>query len=188
MKNLMTWVLALDGSAKRRLGIASVLVAILGGVWFSNITSPEPTLPQASSAKILAPSIFMVHVAGAVAQPGLYELQSGSRVQDAVALAGGFSEGALESSVNLARMLSDGEQIVILHESQLNASGSQGFISLNSASASQLEQLPGIGPSTAQKILDHRQKIGSFASIDELTDIPGIGQKLLEKVRDQLTL
>lgn len=188
MTNLVTWAKGLDQNAKRRLGIALVLVALLGGVWFSNISSPEPSVPQASSVSVLAPSKFMVHVAGAVAQPGLYEVESGSRVQDAVMMAGGFSEGALESSVNLARMVSDGEQIVILHESQLNASSSQGFISLNSASASQLEQLPGIGPSTAEKILAHRQKIGSFASIEELTDVPGIGPKLLEKVRDQLTL
>jgi competence protein ComEA len=109
-------------------------------------------------------------------------------VQDAVELAGGFAAGAIESSVNLARMVSDGEQIVVLHQSQLSVDGAAGYISLNSASSAQLDSLPGIGPATAARILEHRSKIGSFASIEQLTEVPGIGSKLLERIRDQLTL
>jgi competence protein ComEA len=83
-------------------------------------------------------------------------------------------------------LVSDGEQIVVLDATQIEASG--GFISLNSASAAKLEELPGIGPATAKKIVDYRTRIGSFSSIEQLTEVAGIGSKLLERIRDQLTL
>lgn len=188
MENIANLLVNLDAQTKRRYLIGIALVVVVLGIWFSNFNSPKPPDSKPVLAEVLAPSTFMVHVAGAVVAPGLYELETGSRVQDAVEIAGGFAQGAIESSVNLARMVSDGEQIVILHQSQLSTGGGPGFISLNSATGAQLESLPGIGPAMAKRILEHRSKIGSFASIDQLTEVSGIGTKLLDRIRDQLTL
>jgi competence protein ComEA len=171
---------------RRRYLIAALIAAILLGIWFSNFSSTKVDATSSVLTEVLSPSIFLVHIAGAVERPGLYEVSAGARVSDAVELAGGFSQGAIESSVNLARLVSDGEQVVVLHEDQLGVVGD--YVSLNRASSSQLESLPGIGPSTAKKIIDHRSKIGSFSSVEQITDVPGIGSKLFEQIRDQLTL
>jgi competence protein ComEA len=186
MNRLSELIQAMDSGSKRRLAIALSIAAILLGFWFSNSNAPKVEESRVVVNEVLAPTTFMVHVAGAVANPGLYELEAGARVSDAVGLAGGFTDQALESSVNLARLVSDGEQIVVLDSSQIEASG--GFVSLNSASAEKLEELPGIGPATAKKIVDYRTRIGSFSSIEQLTEVAGIGNKLLERIRDQLTL
>jgi competence protein ComEA len=171
---------------KKRAAIAALIIALVLGFWLSNSAAPKPEVAQAVMNEVLAPTTFMVHVAGSVREPGLYELDSGARVSDAIERAGGFSESALESSVNLARMISDGEQIVVLDQSQLSAASP--YISLNQATADKLDELPGIGPATAKKIVEHRTKIGGFGSVEEITEVPGIGEKLLNQIRDQLTL
>jgi competence protein ComEA len=186
MNRLNQIIQGLGPETKKRGLIATAIIAVLLGLWFSNSSAPEIEQSRVVMSEVLAPSKFMVHVAGAVQAPGLYELDAGARVSDAVAIAGGFSPDALESSVNLARMVSDGEQIVVLDSTQIEASG--GFISLNSATAGKLEELPGIGPAMAKRIVEYRTKIGSFSSIDQITEVAGIGTKLLERIRDQLTL
>lgn len=186
MNRLNQLLQGIEPGAKKRAMIAFAIAAILLGFWFSNSTAPNLEESRPIVSEVLAPATFMVHVAGAVESPGLYELRAGSRVSDAVDLAGGFTSGALESSVNLARLVSDGEQIMVLDSSQIEASG--GFISLNSASEAKLQELPGVGPAIAKKIVDHRSKIGSFSSVEQITEVAGIGSKLLEQIRDQLTL
>ena len=187
MNSLSDLLARIEPKARKRVAVLAVATAVILGFWFSNTSAPEVEPPQrALLAEVLAPSAFVVHVAGAVMEPGLYELAAGARVSDAIELAGGFAETALQSSVNLARMVADGEQIVVLDESQLGTE--ENFISLNSSSASTLEKLPGIGPATAAKIVEYRTKIGSFSSIEQITEVPGIGNKLLEQIRDQLTL
>ena len=176
----------IEPGVKKRAVIAFAIAAILLGFWFSNSNAPEIEESRPIVSEVFAPTNFMVHVAGAVVSPGLYEVQAGARVRDAVELAGGFTADALESSVNLARLVSDGEQIMVLDSSQLEAAG--GYISLNSASESKLQELPGIGPSIAKKIVEYRTKIGSFSSVEQITEVAGIGGKLLEQIRDQLTL
>ena len=186
MNSLLESLSNLDKSKRTRYLSFAILTVVILGFWFSNASAPEVEGERREVANVLAPSLFQVHVAGAVLEPGLYELDSGARVSDAIAAAGGFSSGAIESSVNLARIISDGEQIVVLDQTQLSERSN--YISLNSSSASDLEQLPGIGPATAKKIVDHRTKIGSFSSIEQITEVPGIGKKLLEQIKDQLTL
>lgn len=186
MNRLQEILQGIAPATKKRAAIAAVMAAIVLGVWFSNSTAPEVDESKPIIQQVLTPTTFMVHVAGAVQDPGLYELEAGARVSDAISQAGGFSESALESSINLARLVSDGEQIVVLDHSQIEASG--GFVSLNSASASKLEELPGIGPATAKKIIEYRMRIGSFSSVEQITEVAGIGSKLLERIRDQLTL
>jgi competence protein ComEA len=139
-----------------------------------------PAKPAAAAAKLL-----VVDVAGAVRRPGLYRLRSGSRIDDAIAAAGGATGKAQLDTVNLAAPVADGEQVVVPGRGATvggaaatpPAAGSSPSapLDLNSATLEQLEALPGIGPVTAQKILDFRQQHGAFHSVEELQGVPGIG-------------
>jgi competence protein ComEA len=138
-----------------------------------------------------------VDVVGAVVAPGLYRLDDGSRVADAVALAGGTTRKANLSAVNLAAPLVDGTQVVVPRkgdavapppvagaEATGSADASSGPIHLNTASLDELEEIPGVGPVTAQRIVDFREQNGPFRSVDELDAVSGIGPKRLEQMRD----
>jgi competence protein ComEA len=131
-----------------------------------------------------------VDVVGAVRRPGLYRLPHGSRVADALARAGGTTRAAALELVNLAAPIADGEQVVVPRRGSgavgagAPASGvGAGPVHLNSATTDQLDALPGIGPVTAQKILDYRQQHGVFSSVDELDAVPGIGPAKLEQLK-----
>jgi len=125
----------------------------------------------------------VVDVVGAVARPGLYHLQHGSRIADAVARAGGLTRSADRTAVNLAAPVADGEQVLVARRGAAgpSAAGSAGAgaatgpISLSTATAEQLDTLPGVGPVTAQKIVAYREKNGPFTSVEALDAIPGIG-------------
>ena len=134
-----------------------------------------------------------VHVAGAVAQPGLYVLGAGARVVDAIAAAGGFAGDAARDAVNLARPLSDGEQLQIpvigaVEVAPGSAIVSDGRVNLNTADAAALDTLPRIGPAMAQRIIDWRDDNGRFTSVEDLLAVPGIGDKMLESLRDLVTI
>jgi competence protein ComEA len=129
----------------------------------------------------------VVHVAGAVVRPGVYRLPAGSRVTDAINRAGGFDRGANRDAINLAARLSDGQQVVVPRPGTAAAAGSGGQtgpISLGSATIEQLDQIEGIGPVTAQKIVEYRDQHGAFSSVDDLDAIPGIGPARLEQLRE----
>lgn len=141
-----------------------------------------------------------VHVVGEVASPGVIELEAGARVGDAVAAAGGATERAVLDGVNLARVVADGEQIVV-PDAEAAAQGSVGgaggagdgsgggtggAIDLNAADAAELETLPRVGPALAQRIVEWRQRNGRFSSVDQLLDVSGIGQKTLDGFRDRV--
>jgi competence protein ComEA len=135
--------------------------------------------------------VLVVDVVGAVRRPGLYRFPQGSRVADAVARAGGATRHADVALVNLAAPLADGTQVVVPARTPAASGGGgppspsapAGPVHLNSATPEQLDALPGVGPVTAQKILDYRQQHGSFSSVDELDAIPGIGPARLEQLR-----
>jgi competence protein ComEA len=126
---------------------------------------------------------LVVDVAGAVRRPGLYHLPQGSRIADAIVQAGGLTGGASAASVNLAAPLADGEQVLVPGKGVGGTAASTGSgapsqtapLDLNTATLEQLDALPGVGPVTAQKILDYRTQHGSFTSVDDLDAIPGIG-------------
>lgn len=128
----------------------------------------------------------VVHVLGAVRRPGLLRLPAGARVDDAIKAAGGVRTPKALASVNLARALVDGEQIVVAADgapAQGEGAGAGPGVGLNSASASDFESLPGVGPVLAQRIVDWRTANGSFRSIDELGEVAGIGDSILEQLR-----
>ena len=153
---------------------------------------PPPVRVAARAGNSTAASTLFVDVVGAVRRPGLYRLKDGSRVADAVARAGGPTPKAQIELLNLAARIADGEQIVVPRRgvagvASASAPGSgvaAGPVHLNSATLEQLDALPGVGPVTAQKILDYRQEHGAFGSVDELDAIPGIGPARLETLRD----
>jgi competence protein ComEA len=138
--------------------------------------------PGSGGAPVSRPKLMVVDVAGAVHHAGLVRLASGSRVADAVARAGGFTRGADRDGVNLAAPVSDGQQVVVpsragggVASASAGSAASAGPISLSSATAEQLDTLPGVGPVTAQKIVQYRTEHGAFHTVDELDAIPGIG-------------
>lgn len=142
----------------------------------------------------VAPAEVYVHVLGQVTHPGLYVLEQGTRVADALAAAGGTLEDADLQAVNLARLLADGEQIVVPVVGAAPAPGSSpetgpggdGMIDLNSADQAALETLPRIGPALAERIIQWRDDNGRFASVDDLLVVPGIGEKMLAGLREKV--
>ena len=142
----------------------------------------------------------LVHVAGAVRSPGVYRLRDGERVQDAVRRAGGPRAGADLNAINLAAKVADGQQVVVPRRGAAGAApvGGAGAgepggppqspVSLNTATAEQLDTLDGVGPATASKILEYRRQHGGFRSIDDLGEIPGIGPKRLAALRGKVQL
>jgi competence protein ComEA len=193
VQKIISWLAALSLSQKIVLGALGAAVLYLFGTSFStqeqsNRLDLSYVTSISSESQAVAGEIF-VHVAGEVKNPGLYAVRVGSRVEDAIELAGGMTKSAFEQSVNLARMVSDGEQIVVLDKSQIaGGGGTSEFISLNNANTEQLESLPGVGPSLASRIIEHRNAIGSFSDLTQLRDVAGIGEKLYAKISVLLTL
>ncbi len=135
----------------------------------------------------------VVDVTGAVARPGVYRLPAGARVTDAVGRAGGATGGALLEAINLAARLADGQQVVVPKKgpggaplATAGAAGEDGPISLGSATAEQLDTIDGIGPVTAQKIVEYRDQRGGLASVDQLDQVSGIGPATMQSLRARL--
>ncbi|MDT7695374.1 MAG: competence protein ComEA, partial [Pseudonocardiales bacterium] len=198
--------------------VAAVLAAV--GVWRDRPVAEQPPSLTVAGAAELAPTSavsgavgrppgagqpLVVSVAGKVRRPGLVQLPEGARVADALAKAGGPVRGTDLTSLNLARRVADGEQILVgvappagspdalapggaAGGPAAGAPASGGKVDLNRATAEQLDTLPGVGPVTAQRILDWRTRHGRFSSIDQLREIEGIGERRFSQLRDQVTI
>ena len=170
--------------------VALVLALVLASRFLRDAGTASVTPAPEAPARAAPAAPLVVDVVGAVRRPGLYRLQQGSRIADAVARAGGATAKAELQLVNLAAPLADGTQIVVPARASVGAPGATapgapaGPVHLNTATLEQLDALPGVGPVTAQKILDYRQQHGAFSSIDELDAIPGIGPARLDQLRD----
>ena len=177
---------------------AALVVLVLLGRFVLGAGAASDT--RAPAAEVVAAPVraaptppLVVHVVGAVRQPGLYRLGRGKRVADAVASAGGATGRADLALLNLAAPLADGQQIVVPTKGRAAAAGGAGAtmglsapagpVSLSAATVEQLDALPGVGPVTAQKIVDYRAEHGAFSSVRELDAIPGIGPARLEQLR-----
>jgi competence protein ComEA len=183
--------------SRRRLGIGAAVTLVVGvaavtiavGIVRTGAESAVEAVPGAVSETI-APATVYVHVSGEVREPGLYRLDQSARVVDAVAAAGGFTDEASREAVNLARPVSDGEQLVVPAEGAEGpdaavpaAPEGDGRVNLNTADLAALDTLPRIGPAIAQRILDWREENGRFTSVDDLMAVPGIGEKMLASLR-----
>ncbi len=192
-------VLDATGTGWRAFVIGCLVVGLAGGsLWWMTRQEPVPVdaaLPLVEPSSVTtttAPAApLVVHVAGAVASPGVRRLPPGSRVIDAVEAAGGLRADADTDRVNLAAELVDGTQVYVPAVGEPvppGASGSSGEasgpIDLNTADATALETLPGVGPATAAAIIDHRERNGPFTSVDGLLDVRGIGEAKLAQIRD----
>ncbi len=182
------------------LGVALLAVLALAGTRLARtgtVTAPAPSSRLgALKAAPAPPARIVVDVVGAVRRSGLYRFHEGDRVFDAVARAGGATAAADLAAVNLAAPLVDGTQVIV--PARITTAGgvpgtaaatpaAPAKVSLGSATAEQLDTLPGIGPVTAQKIIDWRTTHGPFRSVDALDDVPGIGPARIEQLRDLVT-
>lgn len=168
------------------IGVAAVVVA--GAFMSAGTPESHETAVASVDASTAPPVTVFVHVAGLVAKPGVYELPLDSRVFDAIAAAGGMVGKADGTSVNLARIVQDGEQIVVGKLGSGTETTDGGKLNINRATANDFDALPRIGPTLAERIVSFRDEHGPFASIDSLGDVPGIGDVTLAGFRDQLTL
>jgi competence protein ComEA len=195
---------AVSRSQLATYAVAALVVVALGVRFMAGQargpTAAEPAGAPAAAAVRLEPrgaGVALVHVAGAVRSPGVYRLREGERIKDAVRRAGGARGGADLNAINLAAKVADGQQVVVPRRgaagtAPAGAAGAAGPpaapISLNSATAEQLDTLDGVGPATASKILEYRRQHGGFRSIDDLGEIPGIGPKRLAALRGKVQL
>jgi competence protein ComEA len=200
------------------VAVVAVLLALGLGVtaWWVLRARPEPVtvampvaagiatplaVPGASSGPVAtssAPAEVVVHVAGRVRKPGIVVLQPGARVVDAIKAAGGARRGVDLTGINLARPLVDGEQVLVGVGAPVAAGSpggtsaggvdAAGMINLNTATATELEELPGVGPVTAAAIVAFREEHGSFTSVDELLDVSGIGEATLAQISPHATV
>jgi len=183
--------------------IIGVLVGLLlaGGIWLGT------RAPHGESVELRpapTPEPIRIHVAGAVVRPGVYSLEEDSRVEDAVDAAGGFVVEADKNALNLAARLEDGERLDIPYVAGYVPEEQEGFVvvtegtpsplagdelvNINTASLEELDKLPGIGRTTAQKIIDYREENGPFVSIEEIVNVSGIGPATFEEIRDLITV
>lgn len=198
------WEELLDATgtgARSLVAGAAVLGLVLGALWWLTRQAPPPveatlplvdvSTPVATTSTTTGPVV--VHVAGAVAVPGVHRLPPGTRVIDAVEASGGLTPDADAGAVNLAAALVDGSQVYVPRIGEVppgppaSAGGrgeASGPVDLNTADATLLETLPGVGPATAAAIVDHRERHGPFATVEGLLEVRGIGEAKLEALRD----
>ena len=184
------------------VALAALATLLVAGAGLAYVRSrPAAAIAPNSVASVVAepsaPAEILVHVAGAVRRPGVYALDEGARVIDAIVAAGGLSRKADGTAINMARMLSDGEQVLVPRRAPPaqgsaqpgSSGGSAGvLVNINTASAAELESLPGIGPVLAQRIVDYREQHGPFRTLSDLQKVSGIGPKTFESIEPHITV
>ncbi len=131
-----------------------------------------------------SPISLVVHLDGAVSKPGVYTLPAGSRIQDAVAMAGGFTSAARTDTLNLAKRLQDGDKVTIPSNQNVDSAPIDQLLDINQATLAELDRLPGIGKTRAQAIIDFRTEHGLFTSVEELQEVTGISADVFTNIRE----
>lgn len=157
----------------------------LTAVVFALVAWPSPAAPPPVAVTSgRATALLTVHVSGAVVRPGLVQMEVGDRVADAIVAAGGATAEADLGALNLAAVLADGSRLVVPGAGMVGDVVADGRVRVNTASAADLQALPGVGPVLAQRIVAHRESAGPFESVEDLLDVPGIGEAKLAGLRD----
>jgi competence protein ComEA len=187
LKNHWLQAKAGDKLARRKLLIIAVGFVITLALLVSGQTSSVPIKisKHKSSTESEVKSGF-VHLTGAVKSPGVYPITVGMRLFEVIALAGGFTAKADRESINLARTVTDGEQIIVSGSGDRPVS--DGLIHLNTAEPADFDKLPGIGPTLSARIVDWRKANGGFKTVDDLRRVGGIGDKLFAGIKSLVTL
>ena len=192
-------------SDRRRFGVGAAIVVVLAALAITvgigilrgaaapvDVVTIDPAASDAAAGDAVAAQVLYVHVSGAVNAPGLYILDTDARVLDAIAAAEGFRDDADDDAVNLARPLSDGEQLVVpvvgALPVQSQAVPGDGRVNLNTADEAALDTLPRIGPALAARIIEWRDANGRFTTVEDLLAVPGFGDKMLESLRALVTV
>ncbi len=188
LKNQVIAALSGDQKVSKKLLIALAGVVAVASLVLVAVNRPEPPTGEFSvstddTVNEVIEQYLYVHVVGEVVSPGMYQLPIGARLVDAVFAAGGLTEEADNASVNLARELTDGEQIIVFsisqaQEGEATGTTASGLVSLNRAGDKELEELPGIGPALAGRIVAWREANGGFKSVEDLLKVSGIGESL----------
>lgn len=166
--------------------LAVIAVSVGAVTGRSPVSAPTSTSDPGLSPAQIPQETVTVHVAGMVVSPGVVDVPVDAIVADAVAAAGGMLSGALVDQVNLAAPITPGEQIVVPGPTggTVGDGGDDGVLSINQASPTDLESLPGVGPVLAERIVSHRETSGRFETVEDLLEVPGIGEAKLEAIRD----
>jgi competence protein ComEA len=196
LKQQLIFALSGDQKVSRQLLIALAAIVAVSSLVLVAVNRPEVPAGEFSISEDPATSeavqqFLFVHIVGEVKIPGMYQLPLGARLVDAVFAAGGLTADADNSSVNLARELSDGEQVVVFKVGEEGSEGGSspgGLVSINRAGDKQLEELPGIGPALAGRIIAWREANGGFKSKNYLLKVSGIGDSILAGFIDLITL
>lgn len=200
--------LNIDG--KQLIGALFLAVLlVIGGFFYYLRSKPKSVKQEIFTTKSKKPALekketqqkkdLIIHVCGAVREPGVIKLKEGDRVVDALNLAGGATEDAGLDTLNLAAKISDGQRVYVPRQgeqvtqemmSSTAGSGSEqvSLVSINSADATELESLPGVGPVLAQRIIEYRESEGGFSSAEQLRRVEGIGPKKFEQIKDKVTI
>jgi competence protein ComEA len=170
--------------------LLNIVFGILVGLLAAGIILLAGSRPRGNPVTLLptsTPGLLTVYVSGAVATPGVYSLPEGSRVEAALLAAGGLTSNAETESINQAALLEDGQQIDVpgnVDTSHITV----GRVNINTATAVELDALPGIGPTAAQAIIDYRLQHGPFQFIQDIQKVPGIGPASFDKIKDYITV
>jgi competence protein ComEA len=164
-------------------------------VW---VVSRNPSGEAVTLRPVPTDKPIVVHITGAVPRPGLYALPQGARIQDGISAAGGFLAEADKTNINLAQVLEDGEKLdipfieggspVLTTPVPEVVTITTELININTASLAELDTLPGIGPTTAQKIIDYRTQNGPFINAEDIVNVSGIGPGTYERIKDLITV
>lgn len=183
--------------------ILNLVAGILFGLFVAAlvwVVSRNPSGEAVTLRPVPTEKPIIVHISGAVPRPGVYALPDGARVQDIISAAGGFLAEADKELINLARVLEDGEKLDIPYaegfspvlptpvESIIIPGDDEDLININTASSFELETLPGIGPTIAQRIIEHRETNGPFLAIEDIVNVSGIGPGIYERIKDLITV
>lgn len=170
---------------KNKIWIITVIACLAFSSGCQSGKEPETVVVSKDAKETEKTGEIVVYVCGAVKKPGVYHLPKGTRIQDAIEQAGGFAEGADETSQNLAALLEDEMQLTVPF---INTEGQSKKVNLNTADKEELMTLPGVGDSKAESILQYRKENGRFRKIEDIMEIPGIKEGMFEKIKDDITV